>query len=309
METIPQRRYDRVNRGKKMLINEMVLFYYVVELSSFSKAAEKFGVSKAFISKHINKLENDLKCRLLNRSTRQLSLTEAGEIFFQHCQSLSELATEAYESIHQLQKKPSGLLKIAAPSAFAAHVLPEVLIEFKKHYPDIRFNIICESTIVDIVKHGYDLAIRSAYLPDSTLIGQKIASLSNILCASPDYLKKHPAIKKLDQLSQYPFALYSSCKPMHELHFTKKNEQQAISINTHFQSNNLDLTAQLILGGACLGVLPEFMIKEALKQKRLVHCLSEYKLPDSPLYVVYPERKLKPLKVKVFIDLLKKYLK
>lgn len=292
-----------------MLIDEMVLFYYVVELNSFSKAAEKLGVSKAFISKHINKLENDLKCRLLNRSTRRLSLTEAGEIFYQYSQSLSELATEAYEAIHRLQSKPSGLLKIAAPPAFATHVLPEVLIEFKKKYPDIRVNIVSESTIVDIVKHGYDLAVRSAYLPDSTLIGQKIASLTNVLCASPDYLKKHSIIKEPDQLSQHPFAIYTTQKLTHELSFNKKNKQKNISINAHFQCNSLDLIAQLVLGDACLGILPEFMIRDALKQKKLVHCLPEYKLSDSPLYAVYPERKLKPLKVKLFIDLLTKYLK
>ena len=291
-----------------MLINEMVIFYNVVQQGSFSQAAESLGVSKSFVSKHITKLEKDLKARLLNRTTRQLSLTEAGEIFYQHCQSLSEVAEEGYDAIVNLRKLPSGTLKISVPPTLAIHLLANPLLEYSKHYPDVKFNVILESRIVDIVQQGYDLALRSALLPDSTLIGQKVASLRNVLCASPGYLKKHETIKHPEQLTQHNFAAYTGNKSAKKLTFSRGNQQHVVNINSFFQSNNLDLIAQMVTANSCMAVLPQFMIKTLLAQKKLIVCLPEYKLPESPLYAIYPERDLVPLKVRAFIEMLKTFL-
>src|SRR3990167_8304048 len=162
-----------------MLINEMALFYEVVQLKSFSQAAEKLKVSKSYVSKRINKLENNLQVKLLNRSTRKLSLTEEGEIFFQHCQNLAENAKQGYEAIHNRQNKPTGVLKISVPPAFALHVLTPPLIQFSEQYPEIELRVNLENQLVDIIKEGYDLVVRSAILPDSNLIAQPLVTLQN----------------------------------------------------------------------------------------------------------------------------------
>lgn len=171
-----------------MLTNEMILFYHVVRLKSFSQAAEKLKVSKAFVSKHITQLEKELKVRLLLRNTRQLRLTEAGEIFYLQCEKLFELAQHSYEDMANLRNQPSGTLKITAPPALAIHLLIKPLAEYQQRYTDVDLNVILESQLVDLIQQGYDLAIRSAILPDSNLVARKLASLNYWLCATPEYL-------------------------------------------------------------------------------------------------------------------------
>lgn len=291
-----------------MLINEMAIFYTVVQQNSFSQAALLLGVSKSFISKHITALEKDLKTRLLNRTTRQLSLTEAGEIFYQHCQSLSIVAEQGYDAIVNLRKQPSGILKISVPPALAIHLLANPLIDYTKRYPDVKFNVVLESHIVDLVKQGYDLALRAAPLPDSTLISQKIVTLRNVVCASPQYLKKFGGVKHPEDLIKHSFATYSGNNLAKKLTFAHKNKQISINIQSHFQCNNLDLITQMVTAHSCMAVLPEFMAKPLVEKKKLIVCLPEFKLPEVPLYAVYPERALVPLKVKTFIELLKTHL-
>lgn len=291
-----------------LLVNEMMIFYYVVQLQSFSQAAEKLGVSKSFISKHITQLENDLKTRLLTRSTRQLSLTQAGEIFYQHCQNLFKISEESYEAIVNLRNQPSGILKISAPPAFANHLLATPLIEFSRMYPDIKLNMTLESHLVNVVQQGYDLIFRSsATLPDSNMIAQKIASFQYILCASPNYLKKHGAIKQPEQLSNHIFANYSSGGFIKQLKFICDKKLTTIRINSHFQSNNLDFITQLTVNDCCLAVIPEFMVQGEIHKHQLIHCLPHYQLAEIPIYLMHPQRELTPLKVKVFIKFIKNY--
>jgi len=284
----------------------MAIFYNVVQQSSFSQAAEILGVSKSYISKHITKLEKHLKTRLLNRSTRQLSLTEAGEIFYQHCQSLSGIAEEGYEAILNLQKKPSGTFKISVPPAFAMHLFATPLLKFHELYPDVKFNITLDSMTGDIIQQGFDLSIGTAKLRDSSLISQKIASLPLVLCASPEYIKKHGKISHPEELSKQDFAIYNmSDKFSKKFIFTKKNQNFSVTVNSSLQSNNADFVAQMVMAGTYMAVLPEFMIKDWITQKKIITCLSDFTLPTLSLYIVYPERKFVPLKVKLFIELLK----
>jgi DNA-binding transcriptional LysR family regulator len=291
-----------------MLVNEMLVFYHVVQYKSFSQAAEKLGVSKSFVSKQISHLETDLKSRLLTRSTRQISLTEAGEVFFQHCKTLFELAQHGYDAMANLRHQPTGTLKISVPPALALHFLHQPLMQYTQLYPDIKLNVVLESHIVDVIQQGFDIALRTTVLEDSSLIAQQLTTLSSILCASPAYLKKYGIIKHPAQLPQYTFAVYSNQTSVKQLQFTHKKEKINVTIDGHIQSNSLDFIAQMVMSDSCMAVLPEFMVKSAIARKKLVHCLPDYHLPGSQLYAFYPEREFKPLKVKLFIDLLKKYL-
>lgn len=292
-----------------MLLNEMIIFYHVVKHKSFSQAANKLGVSKSHISKHITQLEKELNTSLLSRSTRQLSLTEAGEIFYQHCEKLLELAEQGYDALANLRKQPEGTLKISVPPALGLHLLTEPLIKFNQKYPNVKLNVMLESQVVDLIREGYDLALRSALLPDSNLIAQKIMIFRNLICVTPKYLKAHGSLKYPEQLKEHDFAVYSGSKSARELKFSYANKTIDIIINSAIESNNLDLIAQMVTGSCCIGVLPEFMVKDLIAKKKLIHCLQQYKLPENPIYAIYPEKKFMPLKVKLFLEEIKNYIK
>jgi DNA-binding transcriptional LysR family regulator len=283
----------------------MEIFYYIVEFKSFSKAAEKLNVSKSFISKRLSFLENELKTKLLIRSTRNITLTEAGHIFFKQCEKITLEARKSYQLIDMFHQNPVGTLKISVPIALGLHLLPSVLTNFIERYPDIKLNIDCENKLVDVIKDGYDLVLRSAKLESSNLIAQKLFSLKNIICASPAYLKKHKNITLPSDLSNHRFAIYHPEKRNNELKLIKNNHTYKISINSSFVTNQLDLMKQMVLSGTCLGVLPEFMVKNEIKEKSIVSCLGSYELTPSPIYLIYPNKELLLPKVKVFIKMLK----
>jgi DNA-binding transcriptional LysR family regulator len=288
-----------------MQLNEMGIFYYVVEFKSFSKAAEKLNVSKSFVSKRITFLENELKTKLLLRSTRNITLTEAGHIFFKQCEKIILEAKKSYQLIDTFHQNPVGTLKISVPIALGLHLLPTVLTNFIEKYPDMKLHIDCENRLVDVIKDGYDLVLRSAKLESSNLIAQKLYSLKNIICASPAYLKKYKTITEPADLYSHHFAIYHSEKRNDELKLIKNNHTYKIILNSNIITNQLDLIKQMVLSGTCLGVLPEFMIKKEIEQKSIVQCLNSYKLVSSPIYIIYPNKELLLPKVKVFIKMLK----
>lgn len=290
-----------------MLANEMILFYHVVRLKSFSQAAEKLEVSKAFVSKHINQLEKDLKTRLLSRNTRGLTLTESGEAFYRQCEQMFELMQKSYENVATLSNRPIGTLKISMPPALALYLLNPPIAEFQINYPEVKLNIVLESKIIDMVQEGYDLAIRSATLPDSNLIARKLIMLNYVLCATPQYLKTHGKIDHPDQLPQHRVGSYSTGVPMQTFEFTRNNRQFKITVDSQFQCNQLDLILQMVTANCCMAVLPKFMVNSAIANGQLIECLAAYQLLAKPLYLIYPQRDFIPLKVKLFMDMLKDY--
>jgi DNA-binding transcriptional LysR family regulator len=246
--------------------------------------------------------------RLLNRNTRQVSLTEEGEVFYKHCQSMFEQAQIGYDVIANIRKEPSGTLKISIPPALALHILNKPLTEFSMAYPEVRLNISLDNSITNIIEQGYDLAIRSAVLPDSTLVAQPLTILNNVLCASPKYIEKYGELKDIKQLGMHKIAVYTSSKLVYELKLIYKGELVSIVINPYLQSNSLDMILQMVLSGVCIAILPEFMVKSMLIEQKLLICIPAYTVATSNLYAVYPNKSFVPLRVRAFIELLKKYI-
>lgn len=296
---------DTIRRKLAMLLNEMEIFYYVVELKSFSKAAERLSVSKSFISKKITKLEHDLKTILISRSTRKLSLTEAGESFYHYCANVVKEGQEAYSMMSGLHGKPVGTLKISMPPALGLNLIAPILPKFISQYPEVILDIELENRIVDILEEGYDLALRSAVLESSNLIAQRFFSIENIICASKKYFELNGIPKNPDDLESHQFATYSYSKKADNITLMKNNKEEVINIKSVFQSNQLDLIKQMVLNNVCLAILPKFMVENELKSRKLIACLSNHKLPESPIYAVYPERKFMLPKLKCFLDMLK----
>jgi DNA-binding transcriptional LysR family regulator len=291
-----------------MLVNAMIVFYHVVQLKSFSQASLKLNMSKSHVSKQISQLETDLKVVLLNRSTRRLSLTEEGEVFYQHCEAVFDCAQMGCDAIAQLRQQATGTLKVSMPPALALYLLREPLREFLATYPEVNVNIVLDSRIEDVIAQGYDAVFRSAVLSDSNLVAKKIANLRSMLCASPDYLKQYGPIKTLKQLVEQRFAAYGNGGKAHNLKFLQGQRSVSIELTSYFNSNNLELIKQMTVSGCCMAILPDFMITRELQEQQLIHCLPDYRIPNSPLYVIYPDKKFKPLRVKHFIELFKSHL-
>lgn len=288
-----------------MLLNEMGIFYHVVEQQSFSRAAERLGVSKSFISKRMTKLEQDLKIRLIARSTRKLRLTEAGEQFYRYCTNVVQEGEKAYSMVSELQGKPAGQLKISIPPALALNLVFPVFSKFLTQYPDVILDIELETRLVDLVKEGYDLALRSAILESSNLIAQKIYTIKNVICATTNYLQNHGILKKPADLVHHNCALYSDSKSRGQIKLQKQKQTETIHVKGNFMSNHLDLIKQLVLSDACLGILPEFMVTNELSNKKLIPCLGDYTLPSNNLYAIYPEREFMLPRLSAFLKMIK----
>lgn len=252
-----------------MLLNEMEVFYYVVELKSFSRAALKLGVSKSFISKKITQLERELKARLLSRSTRKLTLTEAGTNFYQYCAKVIDEADKAYTMMSELHGKPAGTLRISIPPALGMYLLAPLLADFVRQYPEIKVDVQLENRLVDLIEEGYDLVLRVAKLESSNLITQKITDIKNIICATPKYLRKNGIPKTPNDLEQHNCAIYSYAKHAKILKFHQNKHEYKVYVAGNFSSNHLELIKQILLSDLCLAALPEFMVSHELKRRRL----------------------------------------
>lgn len=291
-----------------MLLDEMEIFYYVVEFKSFSKAAARLNVSKSYISKKMTLLEEELKVHLISRSTRKLTLSEAGESFYRYCANIVREGHDAYSMISELKGKPSGQLKISMPPALGLNLISSMLPQFLAQYPEVTLDIELENRLVDILEEGYDLVLRSAILESSNLISQRIFSINNIVCATEKYFETHPALNVATDLEKHNCATYSYSKTANHLKLVKNNNEEIIYVQGNFTSNHLDLIKQMVLNNLCIGILPDFMVEKELKAEMIKRCLPAYHLPESQLYAVYPERKFMLPKLRFFIEMLKNYL-
>lgn len=293
-----------MNPKENILIEEMMSFYAVIKAGSFSKAALKQGVSKSHMSNQIARLEKALNIRLLHRSTRQLSPTEEGKIFYTYCQQIYQMAHISHDAMADLCKVPMGTLKISLPPAFGLHMLKKPLAEFAKTYPNVKLNVTLDSAVENLLEKGYDLVLRSAVMPDSGLMAQPIYSAEYRLCATPAYLKSHGPLDTLEQLSNHQIAAYSGGQTSGVLKFLGGYQE----IEPYLNCNNLDFVMQMVMSDCCVAVLPHFMINEYISSGKLTVCLPEHTLESGSLYAVYPNPKFVPLRVKMFVLILKKYL-
>jgi DNA-binding transcriptional LysR family regulator len=291
-----------------MLLNEMEIFYHVVSQQSFSKAAKRLNFSKSFISKSILKLEQHLNIRLLTRSTRKLTLTEAGERFFNYAATVVQESEKGYLMISELQGKPAGRLKISVPPAVALHLIAPVFSDFLSQYPEVILDVRLENQLVDLVKEGYALALRSATLETSNLIAQKIYTVKNILCATKRYLHTYGTPKTPHDLLNHNYAVYSDAKSPGKIRLRKEDYVEIIHLKGNLVTNHLELIKKLLLNNTCAAVLPEFMIKNELKKGDLIPCLEDYSVASSNLYAIYPEKEFMLPKLSLFLELLKKHL-
>jgi len=286
-------------------LNGMRVFAQVVEAKSFSAAAEKLGMSKSLASRHVSALERSLSVKLLNRSTRRLSLTEAGALFYEHCARIVQEAELAESRLTRTQSEPAGLVKVTAVPAFAVrHVLP-ALADFYRKHPKIQVKLFCSNRALDLGDAGFDLGIRVSFDPDPNLVARKLAVNRGVLCASPAYLKRHGMPRRIEDLRKHECVLFPPLAPKGVWTLRRDGRKYSVQVGGVFETDEMDVVRAAVAAGLGIGMLPLYMVGDALKQGQLVPLLRQFQVvPESAIYLVYLPNRTLPARVRVLIDFL-----
>jgi DNA-binding transcriptional LysR family regulator len=281
---------------------EMRTFAAVVDAGSFVGGADALNMSKAATSRNISDLESRLGVRLLQRTTRRLSLTEEGTVFFARCKELLANIESAENEITSRTDEAIGLIRINAPVTFGILHLAQLWGDFKANNPKVTLDVTLGDRVIDIVEEGYDIAIRIAQLPNSTLVSRKLASTRLVLCASPIYLKKAGTPKHPSALIDHSILAYAYTSDQWEF----EHEQGAVSVKVmpYLKTNNGDTCVAGALKHQGIILQPTFMVGASLQSGALVEILPKYKSVELGIYAVYPTRKLLSPKVRLLIDFL-----
>ena len=285
-------------------LNAISVFCKVIETQSFTQAANQQNISVAMASKLVSQLEEHLKTRLLQRTTRKIVPTEAGMLYYQRCQAILLDLSEADSSISNMATSLQGNLLISVPRDFGLlYILPN-LPKFIELHPNLHVEIEFEDKRVDLVAEGYDLALRIGYMQDSSLVARKISSSPMHFVASPSYLESRGTPLTPDDLEYHQGLLYKSS--LNQVHWqsTKANQIQRYKIQSKVVSNNGMALLEMTKAGLGISNAPDFFVKDALASGELVEILSEYKQKPLDIYVVYPNRRHLPAKVRAFIEFL-----
>ena len=281
-------------------------FLQVVDTGSFTAAAQRLGVSKSFVSKQVSQLEDRLEARLLQRTTRKLTLTEVGEVFYRQCQQMSEQFEQAESAIADMQQKPRGTLKLALNSRFGVQYMAGAVAAFSRAYPELSVEVHSSFRDVDLVAEGYDLTVRYGKLEDSSLIARKLGSYSLSLCAAPEYWKARPQPEVPGDLAAH------NCLAGPErawLFSTEGDEPLKVKVTGNWLSE--DGASLMAAARAGIGIvqLPDFYVQAAVENGELVKVRQPWSHYVRETWAVYPHTRHLSAKVRFFVDFLTEYVR
>lgn len=286
-------------------LKSMVVFAQIVEQGSFSAAARQLGLSRGVVSYHLKKLEDHIGMPLLNRTTRSISLTDAGQRYFQRCKRISEEAAAANLQIENLREEPEGKLTISAPVNISMHTIVPALNTFKTLYPKIEIDLNLTDDIVNIIQEGVDLAIRGAPLADSGLYAKKLMTMKNILCGSPSYFNQHGIPRTPAELANHEWVVYKKTSKIQTL--TKGTRSYNVKMQGSITTNSASARTAFVVGGHGVGRLPIYDALPLIKAGQLTPILEDYVLSDITIYGVYPPRAADSKKMRLLLDYLQEH--
>lgn len=288
-------------------LTDIAVFVQVVDSGSFTAAAQRLELTRSVVSKYISRLEDRLKVRLLNRTTRRLSLTEAGQIFYERSQfGLGEIEAAEAE-VAKLQATPRGRLKINAPMSFGILHIAPALAEFQRQNPEVQLDMNLDDRQIDLIEEGYDVAIRIAELPDSSMVATPLAPCRHVVCASSDYVERCGAPRTPDDLRKYNILSYRYQDSPNEWRFLSPDGRfSSVPVSGSIEMNNSLALRQAVLGGAGIMLTPTFIVGEDIAAGSLVKLLPDYRAKEVTIYAVYAGRRHLTPKVRAFIDYMKK---
>lgn len=287
------------------LLSGVVTFVEVVNSGSFTRAAEQGGHSTSFISKEITKLEERLGVRLLNRTTRSLSLTPEGEQYFKQAQQLVLDGEEAVNAVAGQQQEPKGVLKISCPVSFGLSRLQPVLAQFTARYPQVDIELELNDRKVDMIAEGFDVLIRATSLKidDSSLIFRRFAESYSVVVASPAYLAEHGTPNTPEDLSEHRTISYSLLPQPKLWQFTSQTGAElTVPVKSQILTNGSQMNLALCVAGQGITRMPSFNMGNELESGELVEILADYQRQAVDLYLVYPSKKHMSQKLRCFID-------
>lgn len=283
----------------------MTVFAKVVEQGSFARAAERLSISTSACSRRVAELEAHLDTRLLNRTTRRLSLTESGRGFYERCVQMLADLEDAEQAAAESAAKPRGTIRLTTSINFGVRHVSPAIGAFLVKYPEVKFDVSLSDRIVDLVEEGYDLAIRIGSAGGETVVARKLGEARMVACAAPAYLKAHGAPKAPEDLARHPCLTYEYMPVRNVWSFRGKDgREHAIRVAGPLHSNNGDLLAAAAVAGVGIAYEPEFILGPDLRAGRLVPILTSYTAPLGPIYAVYPSRRYLTAKVRAFVDFL-----
>lgn len=279
-------------------------FVFVAENESFTLASKKMDISTAQVSRQISALEKRLNIKLFYRTTRKVSLTEEGRIFYQHCRGVLDGLDAAERAVTNLQSKPQGKIKLTAPVTYGEQQVLPLINDFMKQYGDIEVSVFLSNQQISLVEGGYDLAIRVGKLSDSSMMAKKLGSRTNFICASPDYLDKQGIPHSLSELSQHSCLLGT----LDYWHFKEAGKEKNIRVKGRIRYNSGYGLVDAALKGLGIVQLPDYYVQEHIASGELMTLLDKYREPEEGVWAVYPQNRHLSPKIRLFVDYLAEHL-
>jgi DNA-binding transcriptional LysR family regulator len=285
------------------------VFRRVVELESFSRAAEALNLSNAAVSKNVQELEKELGTQLIHRTTRRLNLTEAGRLYFQRVSSILDELERVEEFVSDLSIKPHGLLRVTAPMSLGLTHVATAIYQFQSIYPDIQIELILNDRYVDLIEEGFDVGIRGGGLVnDTSLVSHRICDIQRVVCASPAYLKQYGEPKSPEDLKKHHCVVYTLARSPDEWSFWRGQETVSVHVDGSLKVNNSLAASQAAVAGLGLIFLPMFTVLDGLERGMLKTVLQEWSMEPLTLYAIYPKHRQHSGKLQVFIDFMSEAL-
>lgn len=282
----------------------MKTFRAVVQEGGFSAAGRKLGYSKVLVSKYVGQLEERLNTRLLQRTTRKVSLTTAGKAYFERCVQLLDDFDDLEESIHEKSKAVKGLLRISAPVSFAELCLMPVIAAFAQTHPQVTIEITLSDRFLDLVDDNIDIAIRIAHLPDSSLIAKRLAQVEVIACATPAYLNRHGLVQHPHELQHHKLIQDTNITNSQRWIFGHGRQELTVEVDGQLKVNSARAARELALSDFGIALCPSFVVQQDINAGSLTPILSSFRPEPLGIYAVYTHKRHLSPRVRLFIEAL-----
>jgi DNA-binding transcriptional LysR family regulator len=285
-------------------ITRMRCFIQVVDSKGFSAAAREMGRSKALVSKYIGELEDELGARLLNRTTRQVSLTEVGEAYYKEASEILQRIDDLQASVQSSHQAVRGRLKVSAPRSMGDGLINRAMMEFLVAHPDVTLDLRLEDRFVDVVDEGFDVAIRVTDMEDSSLIARKIAPFRTVVCAAPEVIEKYGVPATPGELSSRPCIIDTNYRFKQNWGFVENGQRTSVSVKGPVEVNSASAGRDAALCNLGFLRTPQIFVVQDIHLGNLITVLDEFEPDNRGIYAVYPHRRHLTGKVRAFVDFL-----
>ena len=285
-------------------VSRVGVFIAVVKAESFAGAARALGITSSAVSKQVQNLEQDLQVKLLNRTTRKVSVTEEGAVYYERAARALEDLQEAQDQIYELKSRPRGPLKVSFPQSLGIKYFAQAIASFAAMYPEVELDVSLDERFVDIVNEGFDLAVRIGSLKDTSLIARRMATCPFVICASADYLEMNGTPKTPDDLAHHNVLAFTGNSGLHEWRYEDAAGQIGqVGLSGSFKSDSGDILCRAALEGVGVAILPVFYVAEHLKNQELQAVLSDYVTsPKRDIYAVFQPNRFQSTRQRLFVD-------